>query len=111
VEVGEVDEVYEDNELPSSFNIDPKSALGSLPGDANDVTVPKETEHQISKKNKCRIFNILVFDIMFFIFHINFLLFHMMFLIFHIMFSLQARGDPEAHRPDSCGSNDLLSKI
>jgi hypothetical protein len=37
----EVDEVYQDDELPSSFNIDPNSTLNSLLGDAIDVAVPE----------------------------------------------------------------------
>jgi hypothetical protein len=39
VPTGEVDEVYQDHELPSSFNIDPDLTLNSLLDDANDVTV------------------------------------------------------------------------
>jgi hypothetical protein len=42
VSVGEVDEIYQDDEFPCSFNIDPKMALNSLLGDANDVTVPEQ---------------------------------------------------------------------
>jgi hypothetical protein len=39
VAAGEVDEVYQDNELPCSFNIDPDSTLHSLLGNANDIIV------------------------------------------------------------------------
>jgi hypothetical protein len=39
VAAGEVDEVYQDNELPCSFNIDPDSTLNSLLGNANDIIV------------------------------------------------------------------------
>jgi hypothetical protein len=67
VQAGEVDEVYQDDDLSSSFNIDPNSALESLLGDANDVTVLEEKEQQIRKKK------FLIFDITFLIFHINFL--------------------------------------
>jgi hypothetical protein len=42
VGVGEVDKVYQDDELPCSFNIDPDSALNSLLSDANVVRT-KET--------------------------------------------------------------------
>jgi hypothetical protein len=38
---GEVDEVYQDDQLPCSFNIDLGSALISLLSDANDVAVPE----------------------------------------------------------------------
>jgi hypothetical protein len=39
VEAAEANEVYQDDELSCSFNIDPNSTLESLLGDANDVTV------------------------------------------------------------------------
>jgi hypothetical protein len=39
---GERDEVYQDDELPCSFNINPNLALNSLVGDANDVTLPEQ---------------------------------------------------------------------
>jgi hypothetical protein len=42
VETGEVDEAYQDDELSSSFNIDPNSTLESFLGDANDITVSEE---------------------------------------------------------------------
>jgi hypothetical protein len=42
VPAGEVDEVYQDDELSCSFNIDPDLALNSLLGDANDLTVPEQ---------------------------------------------------------------------
>jgi hypothetical protein len=42
VPVGEVDEVYQDDELPCSFNINPDLALNSLVSDANDVTFPEQ---------------------------------------------------------------------
>jgi hypothetical protein len=42
VTTGEVDEVYQDDELSCLFNIDLDSALNSLLRDANDVTVPEE---------------------------------------------------------------------
>jgi hypothetical protein len=41
VAASEVDEVYQDDELACSFNIDPNSTLNSLLDDANDVTLPK----------------------------------------------------------------------
>jgi hypothetical protein len=46
----EVDEVYQDDELTCSFNIDPNSALNSLPGDANDVTIPEQRKQTLRKK-------------------------------------------------------------
>jgi hypothetical protein len=59
VPVGEVDEVYQDDELPCSFNIDPELALNSLLGDANDVTVLEQRKQILRKENKCNILNIL----------------------------------------------------
>jgi hypothetical protein len=46
----EDDDVYQDDELSCSFNIDPDSALNSLLGDANDVTVPKKMKQTLRKK-------------------------------------------------------------
>jgi hypothetical protein len=42
VEAREVDEIYQDDKLSCSFNIDPNSTLKSLLGNANDVTVLEE---------------------------------------------------------------------
>jgi hypothetical protein len=50
VAAGEVDEVYKDDELPSSFNIDPDSTLNSLLSDDNDVRIPKKRKHVLRKK-------------------------------------------------------------
>jgi hypothetical protein len=61
VEAGGIDEVYQDDELSCSFNIDPNFALESLLSDANDVIVPDERVQKLSKKKKHKIFNI--FDI------------------------------------------------
>jgi hypothetical protein len=47
---GEVDEVYQDDELSCSFNIDLDSTLNSLRGDANDVTVPEQRKQTLRKK-------------------------------------------------------------
>jgi hypothetical protein len=51
VPAGEVDEIYQDDKLLCSFNIDPDSALNSLFDDANDVTVPEQRK-QALRKNK-----------------------------------------------------------
>jgi hypothetical protein len=58
VAAGDVDEIYQDDELPCSFNIDRDSALNSLLGDANDITVPEQRKQTLRKK-KCKILNIL----------------------------------------------------
>jgi hypothetical protein len=59
VPAGEVDEVYQDDELPCSFNIDLELALNSLLGDANDVTVPEQRKQTLRKKKKRKILNVL----------------------------------------------------
>jgi hypothetical protein len=86
VEAGEVDEVYQDDELSCSFNIDLDSALNPLCGDANDVIVPEERKHTLRRKRNIRYRMFFIFHIMFFIFDIMFLLFHITFFIFHTMF-------------------------
>jgi hypothetical protein len=59
VPAGEVDEVYQDDELPCSFNIDPELALNSLLSVANDVTVPEKSKQSLTKKMKRKILNVL----------------------------------------------------
>jgi hypothetical protein len=54
----EVDEVYQDDELSCSFNIDPDSTLNSLLGDANDVTVLEQRKQALRKKKR-KILNVL----------------------------------------------------
>jgi hypothetical protein len=58
VAVGEVDEVYQDDELSCSFNIDLDSKLNSLLGDANDVTI-SEQRKQVLREKKRKILNVL----------------------------------------------------
>jgi hypothetical protein len=50
VPAGEVDEVYQDDELSCSFHIDLDSALNSLLGDANDVIVHEQRKRPLRKK-------------------------------------------------------------
>jgi hypothetical protein len=52
VPAGEVDEVYQDDELPCSFNIDLELSLNSLLSDANDVTVPEQRKQTLRKKKE-----------------------------------------------------------
>jgi hypothetical protein len=47
---GDVDEVYQDDELSCSFNIDVDSTLNSLLSDANDITVPKQRKQALRIK-------------------------------------------------------------
>jgi hypothetical protein len=86
VEVGEVDEVYEDDELLCLFNIDPNLTLDSLLSDTNDVTVPEERVQELSKKRKCKIFNILdisyyVIRILYYVLCISYYVLHMSYYI------------------------------
>jgi hypothetical protein len=53
------DEVYQDDELPCSFNINLDLTLNSLVGDANDVTLPEQRKQTLRKAKKCKILNIL----------------------------------------------------
>jgi hypothetical protein len=59
VPAGEVDEVYQDDELACSFNVDPELALNSLLGDDNDVTVSEQRKQTLRKKKKRKILNVL----------------------------------------------------
>jgi hypothetical protein len=36
----DVDEVYQEEELPPSFIVDPDAGLGDLEGDADDIEMP-----------------------------------------------------------------------
>jgi hypothetical protein len=82
VAVGEVDEVYQDDELSCSFNIDPDLALNSLLGDANDVIVPEQRKQTLRKNKKCKILNVLyilyyVRYISYYVLYISLILFFM----------------------------------
>jgi hypothetical protein len=59
VPAGEVGEVYQDDELTCSFNIDPDLVLNSFLGDVNDVTIPEQRKQTLRKKKKCKILNTL----------------------------------------------------
>jgi hypothetical protein len=43
-------ELYQDDELSCSLQLDPDSALNSLLGDANDVTVSEQRKQSLRKK-------------------------------------------------------------
>jgi hypothetical protein len=72
VAAGEIDEVYQDDELTCSFNIDLDSALNSLLGDANDVTVPEQRKQTLRKNMKHKILNI--FYISYYVLYISLIL-------------------------------------
>jgi hypothetical protein len=48
----QVDEIYQEEELPTSFVVKPDAALDSLVGDGADVTVLQKRKQQLVKK-KC----------------------------------------------------------
>jgi hypothetical protein len=50
VPAGEVDDVYQDDELSCSFYIDSDLTLNYLLSDANDVTVPEQRKQSLRKK-------------------------------------------------------------
>jgi hypothetical protein len=59
VPAGDVDEVYQNDELSCSFNIDLELVLNSLLGDANDVTVLEQRKQTLRKKKKHKILNVI----------------------------------------------------
>jgi hypothetical protein len=81
VPVGEVDEVYQDDELPCSLNINPDLALNSLVGDANDVTLPEQRKQNLRETKKRKILNILyisyyVICILYYVLYISYYVFY-----------------------------------
>jgi hypothetical protein len=49
-----VDEIYQEEELPTSFVIEPGAALDSLVGDGADVTILQKWKQQSLKKKTTR---------------------------------------------------------
>jgi hypothetical protein len=77
VAAGVVHEVYQDDELSCSFNIDLDLALNSLLGDANDVIVPEQRKQALRKKKKRKILNVLyisycVLYILYYVFYMSY---------------------------------------
>jgi hypothetical protein len=46
----QVDEVFQEEDLPTSFHIDPTPALDSLVGDINNLTFPKRRRGQLVRR-------------------------------------------------------------
>jgi hypothetical protein len=89
VAAGEVDEVYQDDELSCLFNIDSDSALNSLLSDANDATVPEQRKQTLRKK-KHKILNILyisyyVLYILYCVLYISYYI-HAIFLSYYVFY-------------------------
>jgi hypothetical protein len=76
---GELDEVYQDDELSCSFYINLDLALNSLVGDANDVTLPEQMKQTLRNIKKRKILNIL-----YILYYVTYILYYV--FIFHIMF-------------------------
>jgi hypothetical protein len=86
VPTGEVDEVYQDDELPCSFNIHLELALNSLFGDANDVTVPEQRKQTLRKKKKHKILDVLY--ISYFVLYISYYIHAIPYYVLYISLTL-----------------------
>jgi hypothetical protein len=76
---GELDEVYQDDELPCSFNINPDLALNSLVGDANDVTLPEQRKQTLRNTKKRKILNIL-----FILYYVTYILYYVLYISYFV---------------------------
>jgi hypothetical protein len=79
VPVGEVVEVYQDDELSCSFNINPDLALNSLVGDPNDVILPEQRKQTLRKTKKCKILNILYIS-----YYVIYILYHVLYISYYV---------------------------
>jgi hypothetical protein len=70
---GELDEVYQDDELSCSFNINPDLALNALVGDANNVTLPEQRKQTLRNTKKRKILNIIY--ILYYVLYISYYVF------------------------------------
>jgi hypothetical protein len=76
---GELDEVYQDDELLCSFNINPDLALNSLVGDANDVTPPEQRKQTLRNTKKSKILNIL-----YILYYVTYVLYYVLYISYYI---------------------------
>jgi hypothetical protein len=81
---GEVDEVYQDNELSYSFNKDLNSTLNSLLCEANDVIVPEQRKQALRKKSK--MLNVLY--ISYYVLYISYYILSISYYVLYISFIL-----------------------
>jgi hypothetical protein len=79
VPFGEVDEVYQYDELSCSFNINLDLALNSLVGDANDVTLPEQRKQTLTKTKKRKILNILYIS-----YYVLFILYYVLYISYYV---------------------------
>jgi hypothetical protein len=71
---GELDEVYQDDELSCSFNINLDMALNYLVGDANDVTLPEQRKQTLRNTKKHKILNIL------------YILYYVIYILYYVLY-------------------------
>jgi hypothetical protein len=76
---GELDEVYQDDKLPCSFNINPDLALNSLVGDANDVTLPEKRKQTLRNTKKRKILNIL-----YILYYVTYILYYVLYISYYV---------------------------
>jgi hypothetical protein len=79
VSAGEFDEVYQDDELSCSFNINLDLALNSLVGDANDVILPKQRKQTLRKTKKRKILNILYIS-----YYVIYILYYVLYISYYV---------------------------
>ena len=53
-QIEQVDEVFQEEELPFSFDIDPAPPLDSLGGDLNDIILPQKKKREPKRKKDTR---------------------------------------------------------
>jgi hypothetical protein len=75
----ELDEVYQDDELPCSFNINPDLALNSLVGDANDVTLPEQRKQTLRNTKKHKILNII-----YIFYYVTYILYYALYISYYV---------------------------
>jgi hypothetical protein len=76
---GELDEVYQDDELSCSFNINPDLALNSLVGDANDVTLSEKRKQTLRNTRKRKILNIL-----YILYYVTYILHYVLYISYYV---------------------------
>jgi hypothetical protein len=76
---GELDEVYQDDELSCSFNINLDLALNSLVGDANDVTLSEKRKQTLRNTRKRTILNIL-----YILYYVTYILHYVLYISYYV---------------------------
>jgi hypothetical protein len=76
---GELDEVYQDDELPCSFNINPDMALNCLVDDANNVTLPEQWKQTLRNTKKHKLLNIL-----YILYYVTYILYYVLYISYYV---------------------------